>query len=109
MQPDDRLHAAINFIADTRAQLAEGKVVVLEGFQYEVEAIHHLIGAMPPTEAKKYRPFITKLIEDLDVLKVELVEQQHKVQQEIFSLNRRQKALKSYETSKHSGGEDGNQ
>ena len=102
MTPAEKLNSAIDFVAHSREELKKGQVVVLEGFQHDVKKICEEIAQLPQAEKIKFTPTLNELSKQLKVLEAELRNQQHGVQQEIFSLNRKHKALKSYQTVSHS-------
>jgi len=102
MDTAKKLDDAIEFIARSRQALEGGSVVVLDGFQNEVKDICTIIAALPMEEMLQYSSKLEKLMDNLGVLEKELREQQSLVQQEIFKLNRKQNALKSYQTVSHS-------
>lgn len=102
MKISEKLDQSIDFLADARSELKEGKVVILEGFQNNVRDICEDIAALPKEEMLSYQAKLSELSDLLKILEKELRDQQTSVQQEIFSLNRKQKALKTYETVSHS-------
>lgn len=102
MTTAEKLDQALQFLANSRRELAEGKVVVLEGFQNDVQSLCAELGNMPVGEMSQFAPKLEELSSSLAILEKELREQQMSVQQEIFSLNRKQNALKSYQQVNHS-------
>ena len=96
------LDQALEFIAHSRSELKDGKVVVLEGLQLDIKKICEDISALPQDEMAKYSSILGELAEQLKTLEKELREQRMQVQQDIFGLNRKQKALQSYQTVSHS-------
>ncbi len=102
METAKKLDTAIEFLNQSRRELEAGKVVALEGFQNEVREICADIAALPNDIMLSYSPKIQQLSETLKILEQELREQQTSVQQQLFGLNRKQKALQSYETVSHS-------
>ena len=102
MDTAEKLNQAVKFITRSREELQAGKVVVLEGFQEEVRKLCEDIAALSPQNMLEFAPQLQQLSDDLRIFEQELRSQQTLVQQDIFSLNRKQKALKTYQTVSHS-------
>lgn len=97
-----KLDEAISFIEKSRETLKGGEVVELEGFQHEVKNICDIIGGLPVGEMMQHKDKMQELSTLLIILESELRAQQSEVQQEIFKLNQKQKALHTYQQASHS-------
>lgn len=102
-----KLDEALNFIETARAELEQGNVVVLDGFQDEIRELCVAMETLPVTDMQKYSEKLNMLGTNLQTLEEELKNQQGLVQSEIMELNHKQKALKSYETASYSDKKDG--
>jgi hypothetical protein len=102
MEAAKKIDDAINFIHQVHEELKNGNMVVLEGFQDEIQAICTDIAKLPSTETAPYQDKLTALADGLQVLEVELRSKHAEVRYEIMELNKKQNALKSYQQTNYS-------